>query len=429
MSTLCRRIANRARGIALLAVIGVALVLTSCETGADTEEPTPPTDVDPSAATEVVASETATPEFTPEPTMSAAFEALLAPGPTMPPPDGLFFQMKDQIWYQPGSEAARRVVEGQRIGPWAQTADGARIALVRYREENGQGFEEIVLVNNDGSSGEPVYGPVTTSGATGSPAIRDLAWSWDGQALAVILSDDTIATMRFAADDPFRTKPPLESIDSPADDSVPADVAWAPSGAGVAYLMSGDDGGALYVTPPGEPARAVIDPGGLPSRAVRAFGWLPGRGRLVFVEAGGGPSSQLPGSIFTIAPDGQLLELLVSAGRFAPAATIATMSAGPDGRVLAFTVQVPNAQGQQVFQSLWILSIDSGELVQVPVETGYRVADVAWTATGLVWRGIDRNARIPGGGRLFTGDEPFILGRFDPASGTSSILFQSALAD
>jgi hypothetical protein len=333
--------------------------------------------------------------------------------------------MGDDIWYQPSAEPARRVVEGQRIGPWAPTVDCARIALVRYRDENGQAIEEIVLINNDGSGGEVIYGPAPTTGVT----ISELAWSWDGQALSAILSDNTIATLRFAADDPFRTKPPLERIQMPETRGTPADLGWAPSGAGIGYAFVSDDGAMLYVTPDGDAAREVVPPEGSERESVHAFTWLPGRGRLAFVEAGDGSASHLPGSIFTIAPDGQLLELLVSAGQFAPAATVALLSAGPDGRDLAFTVEVPDAEGKSVYQSLWILSIDSGDLQQIPVDTGYRVADLTWTAAGLIWRGIDRNTRAPADGRSFTGDEPFVLGRFNPADGTSSIIFQSELVD
>ena len=404
------------------------VLIGGCQAPADDTDPTPTTPLNPPIATELITEATATIALTPEPTRSAALEALLVPGPTSPAPDGIFFQMGDAIWYQPGTDPARRVVEGQRFGPWAQTVDGARIALVRYREEGGQGVEEIVLVNNDGSSGDPIYGPVATTGGAGIPTIQALDWSWDGQALAAILSDDTIATMRFAADDPFRSRPPLEQVDLPQIGDTPIDVEWAPNGAGIAYTLTGDGRTTLYVTPSGDSAQAVVAPDSEPARTVRAFDWLPGRGRLVFVEADGSPASQLPGSIYTIVPDGTSLELLVSAGQFAPAATIANLNAGPDGRDLAFTVQVPNAQGQQVFQSLWILSIDTGELQQVPVEAGYRVADLAWSATGLVWRGIDRNARLPTDGRAFTGDEPFILGRFDAAGGTSTVVFQSAIA-
>jgi hypothetical protein len=419
-----RRIAFHAFAI----VTSLAILLGACQSDSDSASKTPTSTDGSIVPTEVLPQATATAQVTAEPTNSAALDALLAPGPTSPPPDGIFFQFGDDLWYQPGAEPARRVVEGQRIGPWAQTADGSRIALVRYRDNNGQGVEELVLVNNDGSSGDPVYGPAAISGAGGGPSITALDWSWDGQSLAMIRSDNTIATMHFDPNDPFRTKPPLEPVSLP-ESGTPVTFAWAPSGAGLAYTIANETGTALAVTAIGDTARTVIAPGGSPSRGVRTFDWLPGRGRLAFVEVAGSKASHLPGSIFTIAPDGTLLELLVSAGQFAPAATISTLSAAPDGRFLAFTVQVPDSHGELAFQSLWLLTIDSGELRQVPVEAGYRVVDLAWSAGGLVWRGIDRNARAPADGRAFTGNEPFILGRFDPASGATGVVFQSTLVD
>ncbi|HEX5164532.1 MAG TPA: hypothetical protein VFV93_03980 [Thermomicrobiales bacterium] len=427
MSIVCTpRRKPAARLVTLVTLLSI--LLTACQSGSDSADETATSYSGPTVPTVIQMQATPTAAVTAEPTHSAALDALLAPGPTSPPPDGVFFQFGDAIWYQPGAEPARPVVEGQRIGPWAQTSDGSRIALVRYRDENGQGVEELVLVNNDGSSGDPVYGPTSITGAGGGPTITALDWSWDGQSLALIRSDDTIWTMRFDPNDPFRTKPPLEPVSLPGS-GAPVALAWAPSGAGLAYTIAGESGTALYVTASGDPARTVIAPGGSPSRGVRTFDWLPGRGRLVFVEVAGSQASHLPGSIFTIAPDGTLLELLVSAGQFAPAATISTLNAAPDGRFLAFTVQVPDGLGQLTFQSLWLLTIDSGELRQVPIEAGYRVVDLAWSAGGLIWRGIDRNARVPTDGRAYSGDEPFILGRFDPASGATSVVFQSTLVE
>ncbi len=410
-------------------LILLPLLLTSCNVEPSASTPTPTMVVEGSFVPEPVKEPTATIANTPEPTRSPSLDALLAPGPTFPPPSGVFFEFGDDIWYQPDSETARPVVEDQRHGPWAVTADGNQIAVVRYRVENDQAVEEIIVFNNDGSNGEPIYGPVPTAGAAGSATVRALDWSWDHQALAAMFSNNTIGVLRFAAEDPFRTKPPLDSVDVPDAEKPLADLGWAPNGAGIAYTIRADTGMALYVTPNDDTARLVIAPSATSSRAVRAFDWLPGRGRLAFVESAGGPSSHLPGSIFTIAPDGTLLELLVSAGQFAPAATIATLSASPDGRDLAFTVHVPDGQGQQVFQSLWVMSIDGGDFQQVPVTAGYRATDLHWSTTGLIWRGIDRNSRLPTDGSAYTGDEPFILGRFDPTSGATSIAFQSELVD
>lgn|GEM_PF-1094353 len=430
MSIVCTRSATHTRWPfhAVAVIVCLSIVLSSCSVTSDDAEPTATTSTAPVEPTTSIIGETPPPEITVEPTRSAALEELLAPGPSAQAPDGIFFQSGSDVWFLPGGENARRVVEGQRIGPWAQTSDGARIALVRYRDQEGQGVEEIVIVDSDGTTGEPVYGPVATSGAGGAAAIQALDWSWDAQRLAAIFSNGTMATMRFDPNDPFRTRPPFEPIPLPADDETPTALEWAPNGAGITYLLSATDGSTLYSAPLGDDAQYLVTANDGRSRSVRAFDWLPGRGRIAFVENPDGRASHLAGSIFTIAPDGKLLELLVSAGQFAPAASVTDLRASPDGRALAFTVYAPNRQGQRVFQSLWILTIDSGELRQVPVESGYRVVDMIWSASGLVWRGVDRNTRLPTDGRTFSADDPFILSRFDPADGSSTVVFQSALA-
>jgi hypothetical protein len=155
----------------------------------------------------------------------------------------------------------------------------------------------------------------------------------------------------------------------------------------------------------------------------RAFTWLPGRGRIAWVDGSAGTTGAfgVPGSVFTMAPDGSSRELLVSAGRFAPAATVTLLSASPDGQKLAFTIALPDARGEPEFQSLWVLQLDSAEFSQAPVTAGYRVTDLWWLTTGLAWQAVDGSARA--------GDERFQIGLFDPASATTSIIFQSALVE
>ncbi|MGH9172887.1 MAG: hypothetical protein ACRD1H_00950 [Vicinamibacterales bacterium] len=426
MSIVCTRRLDRApRFVVLLAM----LMLVGCAGGSTPATPTTTRIVTAPTPTNPTDIEAPTIVATAEPTRSPALEELLAPGPTLPAPDGFFFRNGDEIWYLPADGAARPVIADRQVGPWAQTRDGARAALVTYRDEGRRRVEELVIVGNDGAVSQPVYGQAPTSGAAADPGIRALEWSWDGQALALVLDDGSVATMRFGSD-PFATRPPLTPVDLPDDLPVPVELAWAPSGAGVIYRIPADEGGSvLYVTPTGDRPHPVVAPNETSARTVRAFGWLPGRGRIAFIEDASVPGVRLPGSIFTVAPDGSLLELLVSSGRFAPAASIASLAPSPDGRDLAFSVFVPDQNGMLVFQSLWILVIDSGELEQAPVESGYRVAELWWSAAGLVWRGVDRNTPIPAEGTPDTGDADFILGRYDAANDTTSIIFQSTLAE
>jgi hypothetical protein len=404
-------------------VLASACLLAACAGGDDPPAPT----VSRPVATPTSANASPTVQASAEPTTSAALAALLVPGPTIGPPENVYFLNGADIWLLAADGQSRQLTQGLRIGPWAQTTDASRAAVTIYSESNGAGSEEIRLLSTDGTLSDPIYGPSPTSGVGGRPTIRALDWSWDNQRLAVAYSDGSLATLTLPSSDPFAGLPQPVPVATPPVDNMPFVVSWAPSGAGIAYLTEGDDDqSTLFVTPNDGEASSVTDPTGNGTRSIRVFDWLPGRGRLAFVDDASSPSSRLPGSIFTIAPDGTVMELLVSAGQFGPAAGVVALSASPDGLNLAFTVFVPDDQGRPAFHSLWILSIDSGERRQVPVEAGFRITDLWWSSTGLVWRGVDASASVAGDGNAYTGSEPFILGRFDPTNGATAIVFQSA---
>jgi Tol biopolymer transport system component len=274
----------------------------------------------------------------------------------------------------------------------------------------------------------PIYGPVPVTGPDAQPEIQSIAWAWDATALAMLRSDGSIAAL-VNLNDPFADNSQPLMLNTPDTAVADSGLTWAPSGDGVAYLAFNEAGYySVFLSPRDEaPFPLLMSESGNP-RSVAAFTWLPGRGRIAFVEDSPVPGSRTPSSIFTIFADGSGLELLVSAGRFAPAAMIGALNPSPDGRELAFIVYVPNDQGRPTFQSLWIMQIDTGDLRQVPIEPGYRVTDTWFTSEGLIWRGVDVGARVTGDGTTYTGIEPFILGRFD-ANGNTTLMFQSSLAE
>jgi hypothetical protein len=371
---------------------------------------------------------TPTPVVTPTPTLSPAMEGLLDPGPTAQAPQEIIFRNAGSLWTISVDGHAQRLTEGLRLGPWAQTLAGSLAAAVMMGErDDGTTTEEIRLVSAEGFVTDPIYGPVPVSGPDAQPNMIALAWSWDSTALAMLHSDGSISTL-LDLNDPFVDSSQPIPLASPENAEADAALVWAPTGDGVAYLAFLEEAGyhTLFVTPRDDtPFPLLLTPDGEP-RSISSFVWLPGRGRIAYVEDTPVPGSRTPSSIFTIAPDGEGLELLVSASRFAPAATIGALIASPDGRELSFAVYVPNEQGQPVFQSLWIFNIDTGAMREVPIEPGYRVTDTWFVAGGLLWRGVDIGSRVTGDGSTYTGIEPFVIGRFD-AEGHTTIIFQSSL--
>jgi hypothetical protein len=370
---------------------------------------------------------TPTPAVTPTPTLSPSMEALLDPGPTAPGPQQIIFRNAGSLWTITANGDARRLTEGLRLGPWAQTVNGGlAAAVVRAEREDGVTTEEIRFINIEGYVTGTVYGPVPVTGAQAEPDIIAVAWSWDATALAMLHSDSSLSILT-NLHDPFADQSQATLLRTPPGVEADRALTWAPTGDGVAYLAFLEQGyHTLFVSPlDEEPFPLLLAPDGTP-RSIATFVWLPGRGRIAYVEDTPASGARTPNSIFTVAPDGSGLELLVSASRFAPAATIGALNASPDGRELAFSVYVPNEQGRPVFESLWVYNIDTHALRQAPIESGYRVTDTWFTSGGLLWRGVDIGARITGDGSTYTGIEPFIIGRFDD-DGNTAILFQSTL--
>ena len=404
--------------------LALIVTLSACVSGSDAALGTLEPLGSPTASIPTIIPE---PTPSPSPTRVPELNALLAPGPTYPLPPRVFFRFGNDLWQYPAGGSATRVTKDLKLGPYTVSADGARVAVVIYAPLNDTGSEEIRVYGPDGAAQGTVYGPTPTSGPGSGAAILDIAWSWDGTAIAVAFNNGTLAAFPAPGAAPPADPVTNETLGTPAGDRAISAPQWAPSNAGLAYLLRRTDGNALVAAPRGRNALPLIDPNDSEGRAVRAFVWLPGRGRLAYVEAPAGPATA-PGSIFTVAPDGSARELLLSSGRFAPVASVVALVASPDGQQLAFTVYLPDAAGEFTYESLWIMNIDSGEVTQLPVAPAYRVTDLWWAASGLVWRGVERGARSTGGGTRYSGTEPFVLVQYDPANGQTAIVFQSDLA-
>ncbi len=401
----------------LLIVLAVSL-LAACQS--EEQEPTP-TSVSPTA-TAVRAEATATPAMTPTATVTAAMGALLSPGPTFGNVEQFFFLNGSDLWQAQSNGRVVRVTRDLDLGPWAMAPDGSRAIAVIRRVENTLPTEEIRIIRGDGLLSLPLYGPLPTSGVDARPTIVALDWSWDQTKLVVLFDDGAVGVLP-VPDNEDQYPVAMERIVQAGNVNPGRKAAWSLSSNGFAYIAGERGESRLVVVPLGDEPQEIA-----PDVATRAFAWLPGRGRLAFVERAGGTGREMPGSIFTMAADGTSRELLLSAGQFAPAALVMSLRASPDGRFIAFTVFVPGPQGTPTFQSLWALNIDSGELVNIPVATGYRVADIWWAAQGLSWRAVSLDAPAADDPTQYRGTGAFLIQRYDDASGTSTTIFSAGSA-
>lgn len=345
--------------------------------------------------------------------------ALLAPGPTMPNIEQFFFLNSGDLWQVQSDGRAVHVTRGLSLGPWSMAPDGTRAIAVMYEEIDGRRSESIRIVRGDGILSVPLYGPAPTSGPNAAQPIVALDWSWDQTKLAVAFDDGAVGVLQVPEDE-GQYPVAVDLVVQPGAARAERVMEWSPGGNGIAYVAAAGDERRLVVVPLGDVVQEVVG-----DVLVRAFSWLPGRGRLAFVQESSVGGRAVPGSIFTVAADGKSRELLLSAGQFAPAASVMSLHASLDGRALAFTVYVPGADGELVFQSLWTVAIDSGELARIPVATGYRATDVWWTAQGLTWRALsaDASADDP---TVYGGAGAFLIQRYDDATGTATSIFSAA---
>jgi hypothetical protein len=407
-----------------IAMLVFVTLLSGCLAG-DIGTETPLTTASPTVTATVPAiSPTAT--VNPTPTLPPTLERLLDPGPTAPAPQRIIFLNGNSVWTITVEGEATRLAGDMDIGALAQTVAGTVAAFVSARVDGDVTTQEVRFVSADGYLTGAMFGPVTIDGDSAEPEILELAWSWDASSLAILRSDGSIQSL-VGLDDPFRdSSVPVTLVPAGGADGA-SEITWGPTGAGIAYLSDRPDHRRSIMLAPVdvEPFDLLTAQGG-PARAAGDYRWLPGRGRIAFVEDSAVPGSRAPASIFTIVPDGRALELLVSASRFAPGATIGHLNASPDGRELAFFLYAPDTLGNPVFHALWVLHIDSGDLREILMEPGYVATETWFMSGGLLWRGVDAGARSDRGVVTYTGSEPFILA-FTDGEGNTTVLFQSTL--
>ena len=368
---------------------------------------------------------TPTPAEEPPPPLPEFVNELIDPGPTVDSPRRVFFRNGRDLWSITAEEATAALPQGTRFGAYATSPHGERAAIVILSDVDGEQAEAVHIYAN-GTIGPPVTPQRVITGPNAQTSIQALVWSRDATRIAIVYDEPALSILEIARPD---GGPPqiISDIDLGDNYRRIQEADWAITSTALALLVEDHSGaGSLWMTSIEGETFEVREAQLHGTRSVLDIAWLPGRGRVAFVEERLGDSPLSGGSLFSIAPDGSGRELLVSNGNFAPAAEIIQIAASPGGSYIAFTVNVPDANGEAIFDSAWIVNIDSLDTVRVPVAPGFRVTDLWWMTDGLLWRAV-HGAPIDGTAiSVYAGVEPFVLGVFNPETETSEIRFQSA---
>lgn len=372
----------------------------------------------------VDAAATPSPTPTEDPTagIPAFVSELLDPGPTLDPAQRIFFRNGRDLWMIQGDDIHHALEPGTRFGAYATSPHGQRAAVVIISEKDGEQVEQVHVF--DGNLGPALTPERITSGPNAQSPIRALTWSNDATRIAITYDEPVVAILEIAR--PNNAVPQIVSqIHLPEGIRRIIRVEWSTIGNGLALLAERPGGQrSIWLASLAGEVHEISEVGGV-GKSVADIAWLPGRGRIAFAEERLPASPITGGSMFSIAPDGTGRELLVSSGTFAPAAEIMEIAASPGGRFIAFSVSVPGSDGEDRFHSAWLLNMDSGEVIQVPITPGFRVTDLWWTTEGLLWRAVHRDAEVIDSIATYAGVEPFAMGRFNPENNESRTVYQS----
>lgn len=350
---------------------------------------------DPVATNELpTAAAPATPAVRPSPTRPASpvawTDLLRARGA----PSRFYFRSGRELWTLAGDESPRRVLApptGSELRAVAASPNGDRVAVLLA--ERNQADERTTLLVLDAAGRElqrvdrleGVLDQAPDRPSGDEPRARSLDWApQGGQLLVAFAPGGLVAVPTVGSGEPTLVVGPDRA-------SAPAEAAWAPTGEAVAFLdpVGGGSPANLFLAKtapspsPPEPLLATIPAG----RTIAELAWLPNGTAILYAEAAapGGPATA--GDLWRVPVVGGPAAVVASAGSAAPVGEIKHVAPSSDGRAVAYTVTVPDADGPR-FHSLWVQELGQGRRLLIEIPPGRAVTDLWWTTAGLVARTV-----------------------------------------
>ncbi|MBA2468453.1 MAG: PD40 domain-containing protein [Chloroflexia bacterium] len=391
--TLADRPSHRVWRIVCIAII--AGLLTACaDDSAEMDDRRFANQPSTELPTEATPTEQAPATAPPTPAPEASPESLLdvqgAPGIVYPLLKGSI-----EVIDATGAVPSVRIVppESQRFVALASSPDGDRVAAlimpagesspeaatVAVYDAQGQLLHQWSNLADAGQEGAtPVAGDSEEAAVEGS-----ISWAPQGDRLLVTLAGSILVSIALDGE------PSLITVPAPVGRVV--DARWSPQDDRIALLARDLEGsGVIWVFDPyvdGESLRQVAPPNADASNlgSVTRFAWTPDGTSIAFILAEESGSSPSGGQLYTINLSLGVRLLVATPGRGGPAAEIVEFAVSPDGGVIAYTIAIPDSDGWQ-FHSLWVRSITSAGLYDVPVDNVELVDQVWWAGSGIVWR-------------------------------------------
>lgn len=162
---------------------------------------------------------------------------------------------------------------------------------------------------------------------------------------------------------------------------------WSPANNTIALLLD-RDGARIVALTAADQADArprQILPADSSAESVGDFAWTPNGSGIVYTQ-----TSNSGKELRRFDIDGGRGSVIATAGQGGPSATIERFSTSPDGRAVAYVIDIEEGD-QRTFHSLWVRSIDSSQAYLVPTGTPTDLNALWWTRGGLQWGQLDRD--------------------------------------
>ena len=311
-------------------------------------------------------------------------------------PSYVYFKWGDDLWgldpagadpwqlFAPPSDVA---IVGVAASP-----SGDAVAALLAHSGNGTARVDVLILDRLGETIGRIENVDNALPAFDSGEVRAESISWSPQGGVLLLGFSPGLLVSVAVDG--TTEP--EVVVNVDQLSSPSEAAWSPTGQSIAFLTTPpeEQGASLWVanvegtpTAPRPVLSNITD-----DQTVSELAWTPNGRALLFVENAMAGGLATGGDLWLITPDGQDRKLIAGAGSAVPVGQIASVRPSPDGRAVAYTIEVPSDTATR-FHSLWIRDLATGRVsLRIDVPDDERVVMLWWTAQGVLFRTVAAEA-------------------------------------
>ncbi len=294
-----------------------------------------------------------------------------------------------------GSEPPRRIIAPDSRGFVAiarSPVDDRVAALTMPVTETVDGRAEVVMYDRQGQvlKGWPdlpsatgnIATPRSDADAVPVPA-PSISWGPDVNRLLVSMGGSELVSIDIDG--------AASVIPVPAPVQQVTHAAWSPQDDQIAMLAPNAEGStAIWVFSPyvdGVSMRQVAPPNADASNlgSVTQFAWLPDGSGLAYILSGNTGTGAAGGQLYTINLKLGIKLLVATPGRGGPAAEIVDFALSPDGRAIAYTIAIPDGEQWQ-FHSLWVRSVQTRAVYNVPAGNPERIERLWWAGSGIAWQ-------------------------------------------